>query len=45
MNGSEIWRMFKTNSVACKKNAINISEKKYQNNVADKINLKFCQSF
>jgi hypothetical protein len=35
--------MFKTNSVACKKNAINISEKKYQNNVADKINLKFCK--
>jgi hypothetical protein len=41
--GSEIWGMFKTNSVACKKNAINISEKKYQNNVADKINLKFCK--
>ena len=27
--GSEIWGMFKTNSAACKKNAINISEKKY----------------
>ena len=41
--GSEIWGMFKTNSAACKKNAINISEKIYQNNVADKINLKFCK--
>ena len=41
MYGSEIWGVFKTNSAACEKDAINISEKIYQNNVADKINLKF----
>ena len=41
--GSEIWGMLKTNSAACKEAAINISEKIYQNNVADKINLKFCK--
>ena len=41
--GSEIWGMLKSNSAACKEAAINISEKIYQNNVADEINLKFCK--
>ena len=43
--GSEIWGMFKTNSASCKKDATNVLEKIYQNNVADKMNLKFCTYF